>query len=255
MNEELSKIMQKGWFVPTVVGVVSGAVGFTLGCVLSNHQWRKIKDEMNVLEEEVAKSHFERLELVDEFNRLIQRTSFVTDRLREGGQELLDRVGEVKVVEIKVNDVAIGDMEPEVVEEPLIVNVFEKSDDDWDYELELSTRSPDEPYILHVEEFENDEMQLGHSTLTYYQGDDILTDEKDTPIYNYKVIVGDLKFGHGSQDPSIVYVRNEKLAAEYEILLERGYYQTVVLGEEVAERLDPGDLRHSRHSVPKFRPE
>jgi hypothetical protein len=131
-------------------------------------------------------------------------------------------------------------------------NVFAQSDDEWDYEAELSTRRPPTPYIIHADEFIGDEMGYHQTTLTYYVGDDIMTDTDDTPIYGYLQMMGDLKFGHGSKDPTVVYIRNEGLRSEWEILRHAGKYEQEVLG--IGSEPDEKHLRHS-HGVPKFRRE
>lgn len=127
-------------------------------------------------------------------------------------------------------------------------------DDDWDYTEELKTRVTSRPYILHKDEFFSDEMGYGQNTLTYYEGDDIMTSEDDTPIYDHKSVVGELKWGHGSDDPNVVYVRNERLQAEYEILRHEGLYSVEVLGLQIENNERVKDLKHSR-TPGKFRME
>ena len=130
-------------------------------------------------------------------------------------------------------------------------SVFDHEEDTWDYDVELPLRTPNAPYIIHRDEFYSQEIETNsQSTLTYYAGDDVLCDEQDSPVYDYKRIVGTLEFGKGSEDISIVYVRNEKLEAEWEIILDHGYFQTEVLGEEIEHSYERRDLKHSLH---KFR--
>jgi len=114
------------------------------------------------------------------------------------------------------------------VEEPM-KNIFTR-EDSWDYDLETSTRSSDEPYVIHRDEFFSDEMGFSQLTFTYYAGDDILIDEEDTPVHNYKKVVGPMRFGHGSLDQNVFYSRNEELSSEYEILYSEGFYSIEVLG-------------------------
>jgi len=129
--------------------------------------------------------------------------------------------------------------------EPEKRNVFDNADEGWDYEAEYQTRTPDAPYILHQEEFFADEMGFRQTTLTYYNGDCILVDEQDVPIYGHDKVVGELKFGHGSGDKNVLYVRNEKLHAEYEVLFSSDYYESVVLGNQIENDLSSDDLKHS----------
>lgn len=116
----------------------------------------------------------------------------------------------------------------------------------WDYEAERSTRTDTAPYILHRDEFFGEEMGFDQSTWTYYEGDDILVDETDTPVYNYQENTGPLTWGHGSGDPNVVYIRNEDMKAEYEVVRNEGHYSVEVLGLELEEKMAADDLRHSR---------
>lgn len=141
---------------------------------------------------------------------------------------------------------------PQLDEEPLTVNVFPIQDDDWDYEAELSSRDPEVPYVIHQEEFVEDEMGYHQETMTYYEGDDIMADPTDTPIYGYSGLMGELKFGHGSKDSNVVYIRNEKIHMEWEVLRHTSSFSEEVLGLQADAEAEK-ELRHS--GVQKFRRE
>lgn len=143
-------------------------------------------------------------------------------------------------------------VEDEAVE-PVRQSIFSETDDDWDYEKEVESRTDQEPYVIHKDEFYNNEENYTQTTLTYYEGDQILVDEEDTPIYNHTSIVGPMLFGHGSGDPNVFHVRNHKLKAEYEIIRDTGLYSVEVLGLEIQENARASDLEHSRNR--KFRQE
>lgn len=134
------------------------------------------------------------------------------------------------------------------------VNVFKSNDDQWEYEAELAIRTPNAPYVIHRDEYVCEEMGYEQTTVTYYAGDDIMTDINDVPIYNHGSMMSPLKFGHGSGDPNVVYIRNESLELEWEVLLHTGRYSVEVLGLEVERHYDNDNLAHSR-SVLKFRDE
>lgn len=138
--------------------------------------------------------------------------------------------------------------------EPDVSNIFD-NEDEWNHEAELSTRIEGQPYIIHIEEFENEEAGFSQSTLTYYEGDDILVDERETPVYNHSQVVGELRFGHGSNDQNVVYVRNEKLHADYEVLRDSGYYSVEVLGQQMEDDLVDSEIRHSSHVIRRFKEE
>lgn len=144
--------------------------------------------------------------------------------------------------------------QPEPEELILTHNIFSEVEDNWDYEEELANRNPSAPYVIHRDEFFENDLGLAQVTLTYYAGDDIMADEEDQPIYNYKTVTGELKFGHGSGDPNVVYIRNAKRRTEYEILHDRGQYSVEVLGLDIEENDRVKDLKHSS-GARKFRPE
>lgn len=110
-------------------------------------------------------------------------------------------------------------------------NVFTDAVDEfpWDAELELANRKQEGPYVIHIDE--RHERNYTESTLTYYAGDDVLCDEKDKIIEDQDSVVGveNLdRFGHGSNDLSIVYIRNDDLAIEVEVVKsERTYAEEV----------------------------
>ncbi len=112
----------------------------------------------------------------------------------------------------------------------------------WNYDKELASRNGDRPFIMHLEEYQQSE--CSHQiTITYFEGDDVLVDESDEVISKKDEVVGMdnlAKFGYGSNDPNVVYVRNPKLDIEYEILRHQGHYAKEILGLEE----DPS-LEHS----------
>jgi len=120
----------------------------------------------------------------------------------------------------------------EIVE--IVKNVF---DETWDYEAELAARSSDKPYVIHVDEFkEGDYISV---SLTYFEGDDILCDEHNKPVDNKELLVGEdnlSKFGHGSKDPHIVYIRNDKLSLDMELIKSEGSFVEEIHGLKHSDR-------------------
>lgn len=181
--------------------------------------------------------------------------------VQRGGEEFVPPILEETEVEVEETP------EEETVVERRVFAHSSGLDDKWDYDEELAKRTPDQPYVIHRDEFYENTHDYSQYTLTYYSGDDILVDEEDAPIYGYHKVVGDLKFGHGSQgDPNVFFVRNDKLRAEYEIINDPGLYSVEVLGLSIEDnvrarrvreqREEKGQgLKHSNSGVPKFRQE
>lgn len=129
---------------------------------------------------------------------------------------------------------------PEEDPEPEVRNVFRDKpsaeEDQWDWHKERSQRSPMRPYVIHVDEQHDHEAYDG-VTYTYYAADDVLCNERDEviPETDRERIVGEAnleKFGHGSNDPSIVYVRNDQLEMDIEVVHSPNSYAEEVHGFE-----------------------
>lgn len=107
----------------------------------------------------------------------------------------------------------------------------------WDQEAENALRVDKDVYIIsRVEFYENDgDGEFGQESLAYYSDDDILTSEDDQPVHNYQKLIGELRFGHGSEDENVFYVRNTELQMEYEVCRIEGSFLELVLGMELEE--------------------
>lgn len=159
-------------------------------------------------------------------------------------------VKETVVEETTTIDVGPDRTMPDESERPVeIENVFDKKHEDvWDYKVELYHRAslPEgKPYVIHEDEFHENEGGYSQGHLAFYEGDGTLTDERDQPIMNTDDVLGDDitdQFGHGSLSPHIVFVRSDKLQMDWEIVRSEGTYNTDVLG---FQEDDGPSLRHS----------
>lgn len=106
---------------------------------------------------------------------------------------------------------------------------------EWDLNTELKRRTPDTPYVIHYDE--RDDMD-GYSQVsyTYYAADDVLCNENDEvvdPNYERDNLVGEAnleRFGHGSNSPEIVFIRNDNLEMVMEIVKSPNSFATEVHG-------------------------
>lgn len=134
--------------------------------------------------------------------------------------------------------------------EEIQINIFKSENPEWDYEAELSTRTAETPYVISKEEYFEDEAGNEQLTFTYYEGDEVLTDDHDVPIDNFRTRFPEMPFGHGSGDTNVVYIRDEKREAEYEILRHTGLFSVEIEGMQIEQSFETVGNR-----VPKFRPE
>lgn len=141
----------------------------------------------------------------------------------------------------------------------VVKNVFDDAETTpgWDMRLEIADReaNPGRPYVISFEEHQANEEAFEQVTLTYYEGDKTLADEREQIVDNTDYLVGEdnlLRFGHGSHDPNVVYVRNDQVSMDFEIALSKGTYAEEVAG--VDPEVQRRELRHSgRRSGRTFR--
>lgn len=116
-------------------------------------------------------------------------------------------------------------------------------------------RSPDFPYIITEAEFRIDEPNFEKLDLTYYRGDGSLAEQDETYIPDVDGTVGLQNlhdhWGAGSGDPNTMYVRNERINADFEITLNEGSYVNAVAGFNIENRM----ARESKKQLRKMRPE
>lgn len=244
MHERVSAILRNPLTIPITTGVVAFAGGFFIGYTTGNRRVKK-KEEVFTLadkpEVDLDLTVDDLEELKGDGNEETVRPPRVIideEALRESSKpkpvsEVLEVVGETPV------------------EEVVSSSVFADGTDEWNLQEELTKRTSSEPYVIHKDEYFANETEFAQHTLTYYEGDDILVDENDAPVYNHSTLTGPLLFGHGSDDPNVVYIRNEHRRTEWEIIRDRGLYSVEVEGLQIEE--NDRDVQHSAHRRHRLR--
>lgn len=114
-------------------------------------------------------------------------------------------------------------------------NIFDNPNsgsNEEDYQKAVAARTTTEPYVISEEEYMEEE-NYRQITVTFYEGDEVLVDEQTSePIMKAEKTLGIKRppFGQWSNDPNVVYVRNDALEAVFEVLRHQGRYSEVVLG-------------------------
>lgn len=114
----------------------------------------------------------------------------------------------------------------------------------WDADAEEAKRDPSMPYVISHDEFFENEPDHIQAQLTFFAEDGVLADSEDKPVDESIVGPDNLeKFGHGSRDPNIVYIRNEGMDIDFEIMRAEGKYSEQVMGF----------IKHSEPAIRRFR--
>lgn len=99
----------------------------------------------------------------------------------------------------------------------------------------------EKPYLITPEAFNGDDDvmyrdEYKHITLDYYEGDDMVCESSTNEVfantgrwlgYVWKNHFGDEEYEYG---PNEVYIRNDELKVDYEVVRDPGYYSEQVLG-------------------------
>lgn len=243
MDERVQEVLAKPWVVPSGGGILTFGLGVGVGYILGKRT--KVETPNFPEQLQIDFSRASEIQTVEPPSpRRVLTTPLPEEDLTE---EDIQRASDEFIARHLGEVVIIPDEEVEDVTTEVEHNIFAEEGDGWDYDVEVASRKSTEPYVIHQDEFYSDESGLDQVTLCYYAADDIMCDEQDSPIYNYKLILGELKFGHGSGDPNVVYIRNEARRGEYEVLYHSGSFAEEVHGLELEK-----NLRHSQ-KTPKFK--
>ena len=89
------------------------------------------------------------------------------------------------------------------------------------------------PYVISEESYSEDFLNHDKLQITYYAEDDTLADEQEEIIDDIDALVGydnlDMKYTSATH-PEQIYVRNERIGADYEITINLNSYQELIQG-------------------------
>lgn len=213
-----------------LTGVLGSIAGAAVGAYFTDRRLQKRYEKIAEEEIDVMRSHFRaRLVAKEEKPDL--------DQMVRKSKEKAEVLGYTEKDLPPADPVPAAPGEPNTPAIPEEVrNVFEEQapDHDWNYEVELAIREEldgKRPYVIHIDE--KGEAEYDEITLTYYAGDDVLCNSDDTIVESQEEVVGvnNLdRFGHGSGDRSIVYVRNDNLSLDIEVVRSEQTYAEEVHG-------------------------
>lgn len=218
-----------------VASVVSGTVGAILGYRVAQSRLKTHYENLANEEIEQAKSLYGAVYKSRPDGSNITVEEFARDRLGEnaldaiktysGSKQDLEQSQTTVTEQISVKRVKTQN----VFEEPVEIVAYEG----WDYQVELSRRSGERPYIITEDEYMNCERDYKQISLTYYEGDDVLVDDEEDVVTDSEGLVGDdnlMRFGHGCKQKNELFIRNEQLEVEFEIVKSENSYAVEVLG-------------------------
>lgn len=128
------------------------------------------------------------------------------------------------------NNTELDDVDPAEEESP------EDDDEETEAEIDSNTRKEKQhlpPYIITQDDFMDECKHYDKITFTYYDEDGVLADEREEIVSNQDYLIGgedNLNFGVGSGDADIVYIRNEAVQSDFEVICVHDSYSRSILG-------------------------
>lgn len=251
-REQLASLARSKKALVAATAAFSSLAGAAAGFVYAQKKLQPMYEELALKEIEEAKQFYATLYKKDEYETPESAAEALGVEVPASAVEALKQyagmasevttetmiVKEAEIVGMSLDSNGMGRVE-------VVKNVFtdaEVADEEDEEPLDTSV-----PFIISQEAFLENEPEHEQTTLTYFEGDDVLADQRDQAITETDKTIGTdtLKFGVKSNDPNVVYIRNYDLGLDIEILRSKGKFTEEVLGF----------IQHSeqRHKIRKFR--
>lgn len=214
----------------TVGGIVGGVVTY----LTVNNKLRTRYEDWANGEIEMVKRHYSLIRKEGNLSIFGEAEQEVIKK----GAELIEKLGYTGAQEATVdeeeeetNNVFDTKIEVDGEGNPILEDIPEEEDDI----SEQYPRIEGEPYLISEDEYFQNEDDYELDTLTYYEVDDTLTDEKNSQIERVEETIGvrhlhAFNFGKNSAKKNSIFVRNDKHQSLYEVILVEESYASVVMG-------------------------
>ena len=208
-------------------------IGLIAGHFIARPYWKKKYEDISKAEVEAMREHYQQKLMALEDKPKLEEI------INERGYTNQSPVAPAPVAQAEPETETDAEDSEDVEVVDGVQNVFTTSGeivDSWDHQKELHARTPERPYVIHIDEYKENETNYNQVTYTWWENDEIMSAANDEVVDEVDRIVGldNLKlFGHGSGQTNVVYVRNDKLNLDIEILRSDSDYAEVVHGLEV----------------------
>lgn len=248
--------MRREYYIAGAAAILNAGIAFATGYYIGKKRgidlnYANLDDEVDGIRQHYLER---KRELEDEFDR--RNTNLIaaeealniyrgSEEVREAAKDLSEDELAAEEVDFEYDvteDVGYDQHPDDVKAKPWVETNVEPTQEAVIPEPEKPKREfvdKTKPYVISPEEFlegytGNDKMEFSQSTLTYYEGDDTLTDDKDNIMDDSSrlLLVGMClsDFGAKGASENEVFIRNMKLYTDLEVVRDRRTYKEVVGG-------------------------
>lgn len=225
----------KNILINIAVFAVGATAGFLVAKKMLEDRYAEFaQQEIDSVKEAFGKYHPNRKKDVDEINK-----DYAPAKPPEATL-VRSSLNENKYEQAKRNYNLIGKSSIEEEIDNIIDDVDEVRDaaGKTEEEMDLSKVDRTKPYIITDTEFNEEFDHHDKCSLYYYSADDVLSDEGEDIIDNVENLVG-LDAIDALNETNIIWVRNEPLAIDYEIIVVNGSFAEIVHGVGIEPNMTP----------------
>lgn len=234
--------MNKNVITNVVVGVVGAGVGFASGYFFVKKKFEAYAEE----EIRAVRETYQKLRKDGDYSTpekareaLMGDTEILVEADENDESEFVASFTEPEIEEYnqRARDYSSVEELPAstIVEaETVTINVFdtpkpkkEDLEDMWE-----PIRDGDNPYVISEEDYMTTEDEWEKLSMTYYEEDGQMVDERDKLLNDSSVFGEDnlRHFGYKAGSKNTLYIRNPRISTDFEIIRDKRSYQEVVLG-------------------------
>ena len=244
MNNKLKKIFGNKYAIIVISAVASSGVTLAASNYIFNKKIKIIEEDYEKRMDILATTSYRRGVIVGSKSS-ISMNNKLKDIIPEESNEIQSNTDiDIKTKKELHNDFDdTKDILKEDIDEKVVDDFLEddeESSNAYNKALNMAQEVHDEPvYEINPEEFGEIDDIYDKISVTYYRGDDVLSDDEYNEILDTETtitfkIIDDFI----SCNKEVGYVRNEKLKIDYEVVIDEDSYSHVVLGEEYTNKFD-----------------
>ncbi|MDO4378317.1 MAG: hypothetical protein Q4C64_04085 [Erysipelotrichia bacterium] len=231
----LKDYLKVNYILPVIASIVGAfSVGYSIGKMKTKKTY---EEEIERKDQELERCHYQ----IQRQNDKIIELKNISDNIRMKNETFVSALKndtDSSEDEIKrIIDTYGGDNYPKPKDLDIDDHPYDNDEDDHPLVKVMDDAAVDsiikksKPKLIKVEDF-GEIFTYDTETLYLYRDDSILADENDDIIENEDELIGDCldKFNFRDSNETSIYVRNDRLRTDYEILKVNGSYRDDVIG-------------------------
>lgn len=257
--------MRNDILIPTIALVLGGTAGFLVSKILLEKKYAALAEEQIQTEVASVKERLDDKCSKCQFKKTRVETSIQASKILENTEQTVHSINTVSSLGARSNGYAeqkraynLGGslVRDQARHEP---SDYDHKNDEPDEDLRdgeimrLEETGDQEPYLISDIEFSEGCNHYDKLTCYYYSEDDTMTDEHEQLMFEddrEKTLgVENVIDGFNVANPKTIWIRNERLGTDYEVIFIKGAYQDIVGGMRGMSPREQQEARMRRKDI------